>query len=185
MDTILGKGTFGCVILSVSKNSEVAVKKIKSSHDPKYIYREMKMMDEIRYSNLISTIGVCSTESYFYIIMEYFRSKTLGLIISSQDKDLTYQKKKNENYYIALQICKAINFLHEFNPTVLHKDIKPDNIFINKSLAIKICDFGMSKICDGSSALETTVEQYFHRTPFYMAPEILINHEKGNTSSDV
>lgn len=166
--TILGSGSFGCVILSTWNKTTVAVKKIKSSEEPKYIYREINVMDKIRHPNLISIMGICFTESYFYIVMEYFKSQNLAAFILKRDKALDYAVKKNENYSIVSQICTAITFLHEFTPTILHKDIKPENILINNFLMIKICDFGLSKLCDGSSALETTVGQYFRGTPIYI-----------------
>lgn len=40
-------------------------------------------------------------------------------------------------------------------------------------------------MCDGLTALETTVGQYFRGTPLHMPPEILINHTQGTTYSDV
>ncbi|CAD6216224.1 GSCOCG00011297001-RA-CDS, partial [Cotesia congregata] len=183
-NTVLGSGSFGSVILSIWKNTEVAVKKMKASEEMKYIYREINIMDKIRHPNLISIMGVCSTESYFYIVMEYFKSQNLAIFMSKRDEMLDYAVKKNQNYSIALQMCKAITFLHEFDPTILHKDIKPENILINNFFMIKICDFGLSKMCDGSTALEITVGQYFRGTPLYMPPEILIDHTQGTTYSD-
>lgn len=184
-DTVLGSGSFGSVILSTWNSSEVAVKKIKASENRKYIYREINVIDKVRHPNLISIMGICMTEYYVYIVMEYYKSQNLANIISKRNVDLDYEVRRNENYGISLQICKAITFLHQFNPTVLHKDIKPENILINHCLDIKICDFGLSNICDGSPGLETTVGHYFQGSPLYMAPEILIDQEQASRYSDV
>ncbi|KAH0567787.1 hypothetical protein KQX54_013790 [Cotesia glomerata] len=78
-----------------------------------------------------------------------------------------------------------ISYLHELNPVVLHKDLKPDNIVINKNFEVKICDLGLSKICDIMPPLNTTVGQNFHGTTIYMAPEILIDNEPRTVHSDV
>lgn len=137
-NTLLGRGSFGSVILSIWKNTEVAVKKMKASEEMKYIYREINVMDKIRHPNLISIMGICSAESHFYIVMEYFKSQNLAIFMSKRDEMLDYAVKKNQNYSIAWQMCKAITFLHEFNPIILHKDIKPENILINNFFMIKI-----------------------------------------------
>ncbi|KAH0552233.1 hypothetical protein KQX54_007502 [Cotesia glomerata] len=168
-DTVLGSGSFGSVILSTWNSSEVAVKKIKADNR-KYIYREINVMDK----NIM-----------FTSLWSITRAKNLANFISTRNVDLDYEVRKNENYGISLQICKAITFLHQFNPTVLHKDIKPENILINHCLDIKICDFGLSNICDGSPGLETTVGHYFQGSPLYMAPEILIDQEQASRYSDV
>lgn len=69
-----------------------------------------------------------------------------------------------KNYLI---INLGIQFIH--SKKILHRDIKPQNIFIDDKMNIKIGDFGISKI------LNTTGEQCktMTGTPFYLAPEIV------------
>ncbi|XP_057324633.1 uncharacterized protein LOC130667161 [Microplitis mediator] len=132
-EKILGRGTFGCVILSkwIKNGSDVAVKKIRVLNNQKYLIREMQAMDLVRHSNIVALMAGCHTNDYVYIVMEYFE--------------------------------------------------------INNHLVIKLCDLGLSKICDTSStsALNTTVGHNFRGTPMYMAPEILIDQLPASTSSDI
>ena len=46
---------------------------------------------------------------------------------------------------ILLQLCKAITFLYEVSPPILHKDIKPENILVNEHAVTKLCDLVLSK----------------------------------------
>lgn len=96
--------------------------------------------------------------------------------MSKRNKSLDYQIKKKPNYYIVLQICKAITLLHNFNPTILCEDIKPSNILIINALTDNIFDFRLAMKCDVSSALDTHL---------YMAPEILIDYLQGTLSIDI
>ncbi|XP_034936072.1 serine/threonine-protein kinase Nek2-like [Chelonus insularis] len=79
----------------------------------------------------------------------------------------------------------AIAYFHEMQSKVIHKDIKLENILINKECFIQICDLGLSKISDAPSVLDTTVGNNFYGTPLYMAPEISIFYEPVTTHSDV
>ncbi|XP_057335063.1 uncharacterized protein LOC130673865 [Microplitis mediator] len=183
--TKLGQGAFGCVKLAIWNGTEVAVKCLNTNDNIKYLIREIKAMDLVRHPNIISIMSVCFTDSYVYILMEYFKSTTLTTYIANISTTLDYSIKKNRNYFISLQICKAISYMHGLNPSIFHKDLKPDNILINQELVVKICNLGLSKVSDLPSALNTTIGHHFHGTPMYMSPEILINNQPGTTHSDV
>tara|TARA_B100002051_G_scaffold141072_1_gene133874 strand:- start:436 stop:1278 length:843 start_codon:yes stop_codon:yes gene_type:complete len=73
----------------------------------------------------------------------------------------------SENYvwHYFLQICVAVDYLHKIN--VVHRDIKPDNVFIDKEYNIRLGDFGISKIVRPYLSCQTQVG-----TPLYMSPEI-------------
>ena len=83
----------------------------------------------------------CNKESgklTVFIVMEYFE-KDLKSFIEKKLKDLEDKKLLK-----LLQDClQAIQFLHQHN--VVHRDIKPDNIFITDDLQVKIGDFGISR----------------------------------------
>ncbi|XP_034945570.1 serine/threonine-protein kinase Nek7-like [Chelonus insularis] len=137
----------------------------------------MQAMDTAWHPNIISLMAVSSIDTHVYIVMEYFDSCSLKDSIKNRNSKIKDPEKKNRNYYICLQISKAIAYLHELIPKIIHKDIKPEKILINKHLIIKICDLGLSRICDLSlSALRTTIGHNLCGTPMYMAPEILVHN---------
>ncbi len=70
------------------------------------------------------------------------------------------------------QIVKSLYYLHSEN--ILHRDIKLDNILLNKNGDIKICDFGVSRKMKSNRIIFEHIG-----TPAYLAPEIVI--EKGYT----
>ena len=81
-------------------------------------------------------------------------------------------------FYIALDICTGIREIH--NKNLIHRDLKPDNLFISKDYKIKIGDFGISKQLTNTKKYANTQ----NGTLQYMAPEIL-NGENYNKKIDI
>ncbi len=71
------------------------------------------------------------------------------------------------------QIADAINFLHTKNPRVIHRDLKPKNIFIKSDGLIKVGDFGVSTFVKNVPIESNESEQTYVGTDCYRAPEIL------------
>ncbi|MEE6499806.1 hypothetical protein FKM82_003590 [Ascaphus truei] len=76
-----------------------------------------------------------------------------------------------------IQLLLGVNYLHE--RLVLHRDLKTKNIFL-KNGAVKIGDFGVSRVLSVSSDMATT----FTGTPHYMSPEAF-THSRYNAKSDI
>ena len=62
-------------------------------------------------------------------------------------------------------------YMHSKN--IIYRDLKPENLLIDKSGYLKLCDFGFAKYCDTGSRTYTLCG-----TPEYLAPEILLNKGK-------
>ncbi|ETO32306.1 ATP binding protein, partial [Reticulomyxa filosa] len=83
---------------------------------------------------------------------------------------------------IAKQILEALSYLHSFDPPVIHRDIKCDNIFIEGTSAnVVIGDLGLSTTMGGSNRLQSTMSVV--GTPHWMAPEMY--KEKYNQTVDI
>lgn len=90
--------------------------------------------------------------------------------------DLGYhiKRKKKQNEFFPepvilnwfLQICFALDYVHQ--QKILHRDIKTTNIFVTSSGAVKLGDFGISKLLENTEDAAMTVVG----TPYYMSPEV-------------
>eukprot|EP01121_Diplochlamys_sp_Union-15-3_P017664 TRINITY_DN6269_c0_g1_i2.p1 TRINITY_DN6269_c0_g1~~TRINITY_DN6269_c0_g1_i2.p1 ORF type:complete len:298 (-),score=42.52 TRINITY_DN6269_c0_g1_i2:84-977(-) len=89
---------------------------------------------------------------------------------------------KQHHQIFIYQILRGLKAIHSAN--VLHRDLKPKNILVNKSTELKICDLGMGRDDTGPSLRMTLLEEV--ATPYYRAPEgILFKNYSYDKSVDV
>ena len=181
----LGQGGFGTVNLGSWLGTEVAVKRIKLGNNDKYIIREVQMMDRIRHPNVISLMAVGQNAADVYIVMEHFKSCNLRRLLTNGKIDSKYRLMEDTKNNILLQVCKAISFLHDLSPPILHKDVKPENILVNVYSETKLCDLGLSRSENLPEHLLTTVGNNVKGTYHYMAPELLRLNESATVKADI
>ena len=98
--------------------------------------------------------------------MEYAQNGSLEDLIR-QRKATNEPFSEDEILDFFTQICLAVKYIH--NKKILHRDIKDQNIFLSKNLMVKLGDFGVSKILEGTRYKATTMIG----TDYCMAPEVL------------
>lgn len=127
--------------------------------------RDSKALSLINNSNIIEYKDSGTYLDNFYIVMEYFEGVNLYEFI--QMNKISYLEKLN----IILKVLDGIQAAHD--KRIIHRDIKPTNILINKDQEIKIIDFGISKILDINTYRSTnTLKDYI--TKRYASPEHLL-----------
>ncbi|XP_017287876.1 serine/threonine-protein kinase PDIK1L [Kryptolebias marmoratus] len=104
-----------------------------------------------------------------WLVMEYCDGGDLNQFLLSQPPDA------QRNHSVVLQLCSAVAFLHGLGIT--HRDLKPDNVLVcvtPKSPIIKVADFGLSKMSDGTASGDPTRQRFSSTcgSDFYMAPEV-------------
>ncbi|MCA8963220.1 MAG: serine/threonine protein kinase, partial [Planctomycetes bacterium] len=101
-----------------------------------------------------------------YYVMEYLEGYPLDDLIISPEGLPSIE----DTFHIMLQLCEALSTAHEAN--VIHRDLKPDNIFIiqrgNDPMFVKVMDFGIAKT--KSQKITESAEKGIG-TPLYMSPE--------------
>lgn len=129
----LGKGSFSSVFLCrSSKYQQDFAVKMTVKH--KITELEYNTMVSLNHSNIIKLYDAFEDEKAQYLVMEYCPNGTLrqkGKL--SYDQFIRYSK----------QILEALSYCHSKN--VAHRDIKPDNIFLNEYDQVKLADFGLAK----------------------------------------
>ena len=110
------------------------------------------------------------------IILEIVEGKSLEKLLTQKDS-LT----KIEKIIILLNLATVLEYLHGFN--LIHRDLKPDNIMIDKKFEFKLLDFGISKVGSNNNNSKTVSIG----TMSYMAPEnftLNLNDEEENENED-
>mmetsp|Transcript_30179 Transcript_30179/g.39759 ORF Transcript_30179/g.39759 Transcript_30179/m.39759 type:complete len:582 (+) Transcript_30179:275-2020(+) len=182
---VMGKGSYGIVIAAVNKNDtskKVAIKRIKpmaeDEWDARHTLREIRIMRLLGdHPNIISLICVRALQEHneLYITMEFMDTDLHQIIRSKQS--LTEQHYK----YLMLQLVNGLRAMHHYD--ILHRDLKPGNLLVNKECQLRITDFGLSRYAarcnqdpdgkDGNAPKEKLTEYVVTR--WYRCPELLLS----------
>ncbi|XP_009599593.1 rust resistance kinase Lr10-like [Nicotiana tomentosiformis] len=183
----LGEGAYGVVYKGTLSNEiHVAVKVLNDSiGNGEEFINEVAAMGKIHHFNVVRLVGYCADGFRNALVYEYLPNQTLEkLIFPASSKDhiiLNWKKLQN----IAMGIAKGLEYLHQgCDQQILHFDIKPQNILLDRNLNPKISDFGLAKLCSKEKSVVTMTEA--RGTMGYIAPEVLSsNFGKASHKSDV
>ena len=162
---VLGRGGMGTVYLAeqVSLGREVALKVIHNlvgRDDPIAPTTEARMVAQLHHPNIVQVYAAGTAQDQSWFAMELMRGKTANHSPFASTEDVAR---------LGVQIAEALAYAHRCG--VIHRDVKPSNIFIGENGIAKLGDFGLANsIGDGG-------------TRRYMAPELL-DGCKATESSD-
>lgn len=150
---ILGHGGFGVVIVGAFRGSLVAVKVSRlANFTDKLEYlpallNELRVLRRLRHPNIVIFHGalIDVPRREMALLLELVAGKTLNVFIKmpvTGDPD---------RYYSLLGISRALHYLHGHSPAIIHGDLKPNNIIVEKSSAEsiahpKLLDFGLARV---------------------------------------
>ncbi|KAG0177611.1 cyclin-dependent serine/threonine protein kinase [Apophysomyces sp. BC1034] len=176
----LGEGTYGIVYKAQNRetNEVVALKRIRLDNEeegvPCTAIREISLLKELKHPNIVRLYDVLHTERKLTLVFEYLDSD-LKKFLDSYGGDIDILTIKQLMY----QLLKGIAFCHAHR--VLHRDLKPQNLLINKKAELKLGDFGLAR------AFGIPVRSYSHEvvTLWYRAPDVLMGSRQYSTSIDL
>ena len=181
----IGEGGMGTVYLAKHASEEiehqVAIKIIQTGkateENIRRFKKEQQILAGLHHPSIARLYDVGTTEDGFpYIIMEYVNGTPVD----------SYCKKHNcsidQKLNIFINILEAVRYAHE--NLVIHRDLKPGNIFIDNSGNVKILDFGISKLIKDNEDQSLTKTGVRLLTPHYAAPE-QVRQENITTATDL
>ena len=190
---IIGRGAFGEVhVCREKKTGKIyAIKKIKKyilviKNQIRHVLNEQIIMSKASSPWIVDLKASFQEDEYLYLVMEYLPGGDLMNLLIQKD----ILTEKEAKFYIS-ELILAIESIH--NLDCIHRDIKPDNILIDKNGHIKLSDFGLAKISDKLYEKEDEKYKNFlsnknseknHKmthnknfscvgTAYYVAPEVL------------
>ena len=190
----IGKGSYGEVFRGTLGSRPVAVKKIHDilieaarenrqtlEHVIEEFRRECDLMKEAKHPNVVEYIGVFNQgkgEESALLVMELME-QTLEQFLRANRGTLSQEKQ----IAICLLIASGLQFLHQHDPQILHRDLTAKNVLMSKEGSIaKISDFGQAKYCPTSVQYLTTRQP---GTVLYMPPEALVDKPCFTHKGDV
>ena len=174
IEGLLGKGGMGSVYRAnqLSMNRQVAFKVLapRFSNDPTFVgrfRREARAAGRLHHHNLVTVHDSGEADGLVFFSMELVEGKSLKEVLKERGR-----LPPEEALGMARQTLEALAYAH--GRSVVHRDIKPDNLMVTANGTIKVADLGLSRIDEriaGETNLFETENGSFMGTPHYMAPE--------------
>ena len=133
---------------------------------------EIKACRKLSHPNIIKIFDMGNFAGHRYLTMEFLQGKTL------QDT-ITEPLAMNTALDLLIQACRGLHEAHQND--FVHRDIKPDNLFVTESGVVKVMDFGIAK---QTTAEGMTLTGTILGTPGYMAPEQIDGSSPVSQASD-
>ncbi|KAG5725163.1 G2-specific protein kinase nimA [Termitomyces sp. T112] len=204
---VIGNGSFG-IIRKVRRKSDgliFARKELNfermNERDRKQIVAEVNILKDLGHDHIVRYHDryVDRDAGILYILMEYCGGGDLSTVIKQASRiNRPISEDKIWSYF--LQILLALNHCHHPNghartssggnnvydnagtstrAQILHRDLKPDNVFLDTADKVKLGDFGLSR-----ALTQTNFANTYVGTPYYMSPE-LMQEKAYDTKSDI
>ncbi len=186
VERVLGSGGFGHVYLALDQNANIqcAVKEyfVTGTSGREQLEHEANVLSRLRHPNLPAYQDYFSERGRYYIVLSYIDGDDLTdrmRMVRQQNNIIPIAQILNW----LLVICDAVTFLHNQQPPVIHRDIKPDNIRITPAGAAVLVDLGNAKAAKQGD--RTLIFIRHQGTPGYAPPEQYPGGSGTDVRSDV
>lgn len=178
----IGEGTYGVVYKARDKSTGriVALKKIRLETEdegvPSTAIREISILKELQHPNVVQLIDIVNQDTKLYLIFEFLDmdlKRYMDFTLNKGAFDVALIKS------YMYQLIRGIHFCHRRR--ILHRDLKPQNLLIDKQGHIKLADFGLAR------AFGIPLKTYTHEvvTLWYRAPEVLLGSKHYAPALDI
>lgn len=172
--SVLGRGSFGKVMLVERGESLYALKTIRKSYltESNRMYQviaERNILQRLSHPFIIQLHFAFQTEAKFYLGMEYAPGGELYFHM-----DMRQVIPVEEIRFYCAEIALALDYMHSLG--IIYRDLKPENVMLDAQGHVKLTDFGLAK--DLSVDGKTTTKS-FCGTTSYMAPEVILGEGYG------
>lgn len=182
---LLGKGSYGKVYLALNATTGeiMAVKQVelpktaseKASSQQMDVMRALKFesdtLSDLDHPNIVSYLGFEESADYLSIFLEYVPGGTISALLHEHGR-----LREEVTTSFLYQILRGLEYLH--SKSIIHRDLKADNILVTPTGVCKISDFGISK---KASSLQQggRAHTMMRGTVYWMAPEVVSSDGGG------
>ncbi|MCC6284391.1 MAG: serine/threonine protein kinase [Phycisphaerales bacterium] len=180
----LGAGAMATVFkakqLSLDRMVAIKILPRKFGQSPQFVerfYAEGRAAAQLNHPNIVQAYDVGKAGDYHYFVMEYVEGRTVY-------DDIVKHKRFSEREAIDITIQAAEALLHAHERGLIHRDIKPKNIMINRDGVVKVADLGLARAISDKEAAEAEQGKAFG-TPYYISPEQIRGEVTVGPTTDI
>jgi len=150
IESLLAHGGMSAVYRAHDLNLSVPValkeNQFQTAHSIEQFKREAQLLAKLRHPGLPRVLQHFTYEGRQYLVMEFIEGANLWEMVKKRDGPFT------ETQALAWmdKVCEAVSYLHSRTPSIVHRDIKPQNVKVMPSGEVVLVDFGISKEGDTS-----------------------------------
>jgi serine/threonine protein kinase len=182
LEALLGQGGMACVYrgFDVRLKRPVAIKVINPPFrtDLDYVVRferEAQAIAQLKHPHIVGVYRYGEANNLLYMAMEYISGADLGFVLAGYQEDTEFISPEDAGRIIR-QVCLALDYAHSRG--VIHRDVKPSNIMLDKQGHAFLTDFGLA-------LLDDKTQGEIFGTPDYIAPEQAISSAGAVPQSDL
>ena len=168
---LLGQGGFAAVfrVRDATLNRDIAVKVLDVDVSPsptlaERFLREAQALAQLEHPNIVPIYEVGRHSGVLYIVMRCIDGPSLRQLLVTQKR-----LSVGDAARIARHVADALAYAN--SRSVVHRDIKPDNVLLDRTGHVLVTDFGIAKAAQAASTVQLTTEGMIIGTPQYMSPE--------------
>src|ERR1022692_3387236 len=188
----LGRGGMGVVYKARQKtlNRFVALKllapeRVQDAKFAERFAREAQALAALNHPNIVTIHDFGQAGGFYYLLMEFVDGMNLRLLLR------TRKFTPEEALAIVPPLCDALQFAHDRG--IVHRDIKPEDLLLDKDGRVKVADFGIAKMLGGAngggatatSGVPQSLTQSTLGTPGYTAPEQKADPQRVDNRADI
>lgn len=149
------------------------------------LVREARLLGQLEHANIVKVFDLRRLGDEYYVVMEYVDGIDLAQVIRVHRTRKT-RIPRPFFFHVALSLTEALAYAHSAvdengHPTpLIHRDIKPSNVMLSRRGIVKLTDFGIAHVGDGS-----ITGGLVQGTANYMSPEQAFGEERLSAASDV
>ncbi|MGA2030926.1 MAG: bifunctional serine/threonine-protein kinase/formylglycine-generating enzyme family protein [Thermoguttaceae bacterium] len=185
----LGEGGMGVVLKAQHRRMKrtVAIKilssaAMKQAGAVERFHREVEAAAKLIHSNIVTAFDAAEHQGMHYLAMEYVEGRDLATIVKDRGPLEVQQAVE-----CVLQAARGLEYAH--GEGIVHRDIKPGNLLLDKKGAVKILDMGLARLAGADAALggpeRLTATGQVMGTCDYMAPEQAYDSHNVDIRADI
>ncbi|XP_020082609.1 LEAF RUST 10 DISEASE-RESISTANCE LOCUS RECEPTOR-LIKE PROTEIN KINASE-like 2.4 [Ananas comosus] len=169
----LGQGGFGIVYKGSLPNGHLVAVKVltKSKENEEEFINEVASISRTSHVNIVRLLGFCLDGSKRALIYDFMPNGSLERFNFTDRSQIESTLGWNKLFEIVIGVARGLEYLHRgCNTRIVHFDIKPHNILLDRDFCPKISDFGLAKLCTSQQSIISLIGT--RGTIGYIAPEV-------------